>query len=813
MKNKVKSIGIIFLMLSLLFGVELKAQNECGTQGDSPPYSNNFIGGYYKPHRTDLNNGIPSPSYANFNMLFVFIQFQDENSGAGYWQIGQEPDYMDKFLVEDKNGSGPFWNNYKDSSLSDYYQEVSKGVFHVNGEARHLITYYDWEYYDTLSNGYDVLLTEIYTRLKNDQTIDWLKFDQWTRNNTTNNYVFTKDKYLDMIGLFFRDEMGTGLLKYPGAAGHVPLFGPDEFVLYASGSDTVKIHNSRNYKGSGFVVKGSLGPLSFYRAYGIAIHEYGHYLFSGIHSKSGIMTSNGGISVNDLFMSGYEKYKLGYRDVQTVNFGGQSVFVLSEISGRYGTPQLLKVPISSDDFYIIENRRKISQYDVYMLGDTSQTDPFRNTGDYGKGVYITHSNNIGLNYAGPVDIECADGLWNWSYKGTTTPDWSTTQQVPVYIRTSIPSVVNNDWGSWNNNYNSDGVSKCAWFSIGKRHTQLYSPGTDRIHTNLTEYWTSREIWGDRWDAWNVGYNEIFSPYSNPNTKASNNTQSGIYIWYKDFNPGGYYAILNIYKVGMNRETEATILAKTPPSRPMGLKIEEYYPGGSICHPKLMWVHNKEPDMERDLGEEDMYKRYRIYRSLAPNMNSVPPDAMTFPENVYSLLAEVDLIDNGIDTPYYIDTVRLYDCSLLDGPPYGTPYPVRYRIQAVDNGTDDNVRYSVLSDFVRDVGLKNDGGVPNGKGDNPLLINNETPKEFALKQNFPNPFNPATNIQFDLPNDVKVTIKVYDVTGKEVAVLVNEFKKAGSYIVSFNGSQLSSGVYFYKIKAGLFTDIKRMVLVK
>ena len=815
MKAKIKSLSIILLVFSLFFSIELKAQNECGTEDPPPgsaPYSNNFIGGYYKPERTDLNNGNPSPSWANLNMLFVFIQFPNETTGSSQWPIGQPPTYMDKFLVKDKNAAGPFWSNYKDSSLSDYYQELTRGIFHVNGEVRHLITYNNWSYYQT--NGYNVLLTEIYTRLKNDTTINWPKFDQWSRNDANNRYMLTKDKYLDMMGLFFRHVFGNDFIGPAGSAGYVPLGGP-EFTVYANGNDTVKINPTRSKFGSGFVVKGNLGPLSIYRAFGIAIHEYGHYLFYGLHSYSGLMTSNGGISVNDLFMSGYEKYKLGYRDVQTVNFDGQSVFVLGEISGRYGTPQLLKVPISNDDFFIIENRRKISQYDVYMLGDTSQVDPFRNTGEYGKGVYITHNNNIGLNYAGPVDIECADGLWNWSTVDSTTPDWSDTQMMAVDLRTSIPSVVNNDnGGPFGINYNSDGVSKCAWFSIGKRHTQINSlPGIDRIHTNSYEYWTSREIWGDRWDAWNVGYNEIFSPYSNPNTKASNHTQSGIYIWYKGYNSTGKTALFEVYKEGANGETQTTILEKTPPSRPMGLIIQEYYPGGSICHPKLMWEHNKEPDMERDQGR-DIYKRYRIYRSLAPNMNTVPPDAMAFPENVYSLLDSVDIVDNGIDTASYIDTVRLYDCSNLDGPPYGTPYPVRYRVQAVDNGPDENVRYSVLSDFASDVGLKNDGGVPHGNGgDNPILSNNLIPDVFALKQNYPNPFNPTTNIQFDLPNDVKVSVKVYDVTGKEVAVLVNEFKKAGSYIVSFNGSKLSSGVYFYKIEAGTFSDIKRMVLIK
>ena len=93
------------------------------------------------------------------------------------------------------------------------------------------------------------------------------------------------------------------------------------------------------------------------------------------------------------------------------------------------------------------------------------------------------------------------------------------------------------------------------------------------------------------------------------------------------------------------------------------------------------------------------------------------------------------------------------------------------------------------------------------------IGNEIPSGFALKQNYPNPFNPSTNIQFDLPKDGFVTLKVYDVSGREVETLVNEFKKAGSYIAGFNASHLSSGVYFYKINAGGFEETRRMILVK
>ncbi len=90
---------------------------------------------------------------------------------------------------------------------------------------------------------------------------------------------------------------------------------------------------------------------------------------------------------------------------------------------------------------------------------------------------------------------------------------------------------------------------------------------------------------------------------------------------------------------------------------------------------------------------------------------------------------------------------------------------------------------------------------------------ETPVNFDLSQNYPNPFNPTTKINYSMPKQALVTIKVYDMLGKEVATLVNEVKTAGNYTVEFNGANLSSGVYFYKISAGDFSSVKRMTLIK
>ncbi len=88
-----------------------------------------------------------------------------------------------------------------------------------------------------------------------------------------------------------------------------------------------------------------------------------------------------------------------------------------------------------------------------------------------------------------------------------------------------------------------------------------------------------------------------------------------------------------------------------------------------------------------------------------------------------------------------------------------------------------------------------------------------PDKFSLSQNYPNPFNPSTTISFDIPVDSKVRISLFDMSGREVANIVNEFKTAGYYTVNFNGSNLASGAYFYRIDAGNFVDTKKMLLVK
>jgi hypothetical protein len=93
------------------------------------------------------------------------------------------------------------------------------------------------------------------------------------------------------------------------------------------------------------------------------------------------------------------------------------------------------------------------------------------------------------------------------------------------------------------------------------------------------------------------------------------------------------------------------------------------------------------------------------------------------------------------------------------------------------------------------------------------VNVSQPSNFELMQNYPNPFNPVTNIQYQIAEKQLVTLKIYDVIGNEIAVLINEVKDAGTYNVEFNADRFSSGVYYYTLKAGSFTSTKKMILLK
>jgi hypothetical protein len=146
------------------------------------------------------------------------------------------------------------------------------------------------------------------------------------------------------------------------------------------------------------------------------------------------------------------------------------------------------------------------------------------------------------------------------------------------------------------------------------------------------------------------------------------------------------------------------------------------------------------------------------------------------------------------------------------------HAVKYPITISWEGINDGDNYSLLiNDHIIDI----NGGREIALSQQPDRLSVKitdsngasVPNTFSLKQNYPNPFNPVTQIFYDLPVDCFVSLRVYDALGREVAVLVNEFQKAGYKMSIFNAGDLSSGYYFYKISAGGLVEVKKMLLVR
>lgn len=121
----------------------------------------------------------------------------------------------------------------------------------------------------------------------------------------------------------------------------------------------------------------------------------------------------------------------------------------------------------------------------------------------------------------------------------------------------------------------------------------------------------------------------------------------------------------------------------------------------------------------------------------------------------------------------------------------------------------NSQYGWALNFHGPTVYTTNGGNPVGI----LPISNDIPSDFSIKQNYPNPFNTYTKIQFNIPKSLFTKLKIFDITGRLLAILVNEELKPGTYEVEWDDSHRASGVYYYKIDAESYTETKKMVLLK
>jgi hypothetical protein len=205
-----------------------------------------------------------------------------------------------------------------------------------------------------------------------------------------------------------------------------------------------------------------------------------------------------------------------------------------------------------------------------------------------------------------------------------------------------------------------------------------------------------------------------------------------------------------------------------PAKPQNLQLNSSY------NLTLNWINNNEPDRE-------YWEVWRAWRRSR------------WSQEDWTIVATTN--SNSWTDPDFVNS-----------PPNNNTV-VSYKIRTKDT----QGLYSIFSDIVSTNAAQifyKEGGKQGERLSAAIL-----PDNYGIQQNYPNPFNPKTSINYQLPKATYVKLAVYDVLGHEIAVLVNGEKPGGYYSVSFDASQLTSGVYLYRLNTGEYTKIKKMVLAK
>jgi len=191
----------------------------------------------------------------------------------------------------------------------------------------------------------------------------------------------------------------------------------------------------------------------------------------------------------------------------------------------------------------------------------------------------------------------------------------------------------------------------------------------------------------------------------------------------------------------------------------------------------------------------------VRRSINFGVNWTSYDVLGSPNSATSIAS------NGTDV--YISTGGL-GCNVFHGYLQGSTYSFALR----NSGLPYSLSTKDMVVGYNNILLSSDNAIWRSTLSYLTKIKSEvTPVNFALKQNYPNPFNPSTTIRYQVPKQEVITLKIYDIGGKEIETLVSEKQSPGTYEVTWNASKYTSGAYFYKIETESFTDTKRMLLIK
>lgn len=392
------------------------------------------------------NNGKHLTAYGELKALFLFVQFDNDsiNSSDGWaYDTLTLPDWCHHFV--DTNS-----NEYStDFNLSQYYREMSGNKFYLIGDVYPSVIRpnHDEDYYKNIGEVNSEILQSI------DSVIDFSKYDNWTVAGS-GSYINKPDGIVDMVFIIYRNFTNR-LFFNNGWTGSAHFYLKENIET----NDGVTINKGR--MSSGIQLRG--GKHGFNYTVYTAAHELGHFLFGGGHIEgvTNLALMTGGPVWNaSRGMHSWEKEKLGWIDFIEADSAGIKTYLLRDYMT---TGDALKIPLSENEYYIIENRQKLSRHD--KAGD--------------RGLYVYHLLNRSL-FNPRITVLCADGNWNFKID-------SDQKRLVKHMP------------------NPDGKSELNY--------SKYYKGTG--YSCNKQVYTDNSAWGDSTDAFDTIYNDVLSPVSNP----------------------------------------------------------------------------------------------------------------------------------------------------------------------------------------------------------------------------------------------------------------------------------------------------------
>jgi len=499
--------------------------------------------------------------------LLIYITFPDDTLSSYQYSIWKNPfetqyprpvnpySGSNGHLIDSLvgNPNDPFMTRYNNYTLSDFFCEMSMGTFDVIGDEIAITLPHSSVYYDTVVNfGRPELNRYILKYIDSTRNIDWSRYDNWSKIN--GNWVFgTSDNTAEMIIMNYRAFPNGDVWFWgsDGIGGEASLgnLSPITFGNVTIGCDNgITASNLRHATGRSEI---------------ILEHELSHKLFggsipkgiqNGIHINLGFMTS--GHNETSYLYTPMERSApvIGYTPINLINSTGIYTDTLPDFV-ESGISFKIKIPGTSDDHVWIANHQKKSLYDgIARGGSTCYSINFAEIDPYcsdGKGLFIFREGDNCSNINQTYDITSAEGKFTWDIDRTVSVPPQNYHHALGFSMPILKTLVGKRYSG------KDKYNKHPAYPITNYGTWITENECSDLNNDFN---ISLSFRGDSFDPFNIGYEEIFSPYSNPSSSFCDSSLTGLTIALKEQNSTTGAIIVKIY---YNNDAQALI--DLPPS--------------------------------------------------------------------------------------------------------------------------------------------------------------------------------------------------------------------------------------------------------